>query len=250
MALPNRGARRDGNHDVGELTATGLPHAQAAQLDRRLQRLDRRQGGRLRLGRRAIHQHVDIDLDQTCRREQHEHADEERGDRVAVRMAAACEEQPDEHGERAGEVAPEMQGVRSERSTPVPTRRAPGDCRAAQVDREHNPKNCEGVPGRTHLGIGRACKALDCAHGDEDARHREKPGLAECREMLRLAVAVLVRDIRGACRETEREERQQRRDEVGPRMDRLGDEAEAVRRQADAELEDDERRCGGNRDER
>jgi hypothetical protein len=33
-------------------------------------------------------------------------------------------------------------------------------------------------------------------------------------------------------------------------MSRLGDEAEAVRRQPDGELEDDERRGGDDRDER
>ena len=112
------------------------------------------------------------------------------------------------------------------------------------------PSDGERVPGRPHVGVGRAGEALDRAHGDEDARDREEAGLAERREMLRLAVAVLVRDVRGARRDAEREERQQRRDEIGPRVDRLGDEAEAVRREADAELEDDERRCGGDRDER
>ena len=57
-------------------------------------------------------------------------------------------------------------------------------------------------------------------------------------------------DIGRPRRDAEREVRQQRRDEVGARVDRLGDEPEAVRRQAGAELEHDERRGGGNRDER
>ncbi len=91
-----------------------------------------------RLRRRAIHQHVDVHLDQPRGREQHEHADEERRDRVAVRVPAAREEQPDEHGERAGEVAREVERVRRERGAAVAPRRAPRDGRAAEVDREHD----------------------------------------------------------------------------------------------------------------
>ena len=49
---------------------------------------------------------------QPHRREQHEQRDEERRDRVGLRVAGAHEQQADEHGDRAGEVAPEVQRVR------------------------------------------------------------------------------------------------------------------------------------------
>ena len=78
----------------------------------------------------------------------------------------------------------------------------------------------------------------------------EDRSLGERGKMLRLAVAVLVRDVRGADRDADREERQQRRDQVGSGVQRLGDQSEAVRRQAGAELERDEHDGRDHRDER
>ena len=73
----------------------------------------------------------------------------------------------------------------------------------------------------------------------------EDRGLGERGEMLRLAVAELVRDVGRPAATRTREERQQRSDEVGAGVQRLGEEAEAVRREADGELERDKRRGGG-----
>ena len=86
VTLPDRRARRHADHDVGELRPARLPHPQTSQLDRRPHRLDRRERRRLRIGRRAVHQDVDVDLDQPRRGEQDEHADEQRRDRIALRM--------------------------------------------------------------------------------------------------------------------------------------------------------------------
>ena len=68
--------------------------------------------------------------------------------------------------------------------------------------------------------------------------------------MLRLAVPELMRDVGRTRRDADREEREQRRDEIGSGVRRLGDEAEAVRREPDGQLEDDERRCRRDGDER
>ena len=68
--------------------------------------------------------------------------------------------------------------------------------------------------------------------------------------MLRLAVAVLVRDVRGSNRDSNREERQERRHEVGAGVQRLRDQAQAVRGKACAELERDEHDGRDHRDER
>ena len=68
--------------------------------------------------------------------------------------------------------------------------------------------------------------------------------------MLRLAVAELVRHVRRARRDAHREVREQRRDEVGARVSGLGDETEAVRREADRQLENDEDGGRGDREER
>ena len=60
----------------------------------------------------------------------------------------------------------------------------------------------------------------------------------------------LMRHVRGPGSNANGEIREQRRDEVCPRVHRLGDEAEAVRREPDAQLEHDERRRRGDGDER
>ena len=68
--------------------------------------------------------------------------------------------------------------------------------------------------------------------------------------MLRLAVPVLMAAVGGAARDADREERQQRRNEVGAGVERLGDETEAAARQAGAQLERHESRRRADRDER
>ena len=113
-----------------------------------------------------------------------------------------------------------------------------------------NPKHDERVPGDVHRCVGDAGEPLDRAHRDEDAHEREEPGLGERRQMLRLAVAELVRHVRRARRHAHREVRQERSDEVGARVSSFGDEAEAVRRKTDRQLEDDEDGSRGDREER
>ncbi len=90
---------------------------------------------------------------------------------------------------------------------------------------------------------------LDRAHRDEDADRGEDRRLGERGEMLRLAVAELVLDVGRSCGDAHREVREERSDEVGAGVRCLGEEAEAVRGEADAQLEDEERRGGGDRDE-
>ena len=76
------------------------------------------------------------------------------------------------------------------------------------------------------------------------------PASASADEVLRLAVPELMRHVGRTRRDANREEREQRRDEIGAGVSRLGDEAEAVRREPDGQLEDDERRRGRDGDER
>ena len=99
-------------------------------------------------------------------------------------------------------------------------------------------------------GSMRPEQAFERADRDQDADEREKPGLGERREMLRLAVAVLVTAIGGTTGDAEREEREQRGDEIGTGVNRLRDEPEAVGMQADDELERDEQCRGRDRAER
>ena len=81
---------------------------------------------------------------------------------------------------------------------------------------------------------------ITALHDDHDARDEEERRLRERGEMLRLPVPVLVAEIRRLHCNADREERQERRDEIGAGVDRLRDEPEAVRRQTRPELERDE----------
>ena len=68
--------------------------------------------------------------------------------------------------------------------------------------------------------------------------------------MLGLAVAELMRDVRGPGGDAHGEVRQQRGDEIGTRVRGLRDQTEAVGAEARAELQEDERGRGHDRDER
>ena len=68
--------------------------------------------------------------------------------------------------------------------------------------------------------------------------------------MLGLAVAVLMPGVRRAHRDSDREERQERRDQVGARVHRLGENTEAAGRDARAELQPDQGQRGEDGEER
>ena len=159
-------------------------------------------------------------------------------------------DQPGEHGERAGEVAAEVERVRAQRLAAVAPRRPQRDDRAAEVDREHDPDDGEHPPARVDLALRAPTIRVDGERRDRDADEREHGRLRQCGEVLRLAVAVLVAGIGGPAGDADREEGQQRRDEVGAGVERLGDEPEAAAREAGAELERDESRRRADRDER
>ena len=75
-------------------------------------------------------------------------------------------------------------------------------------------------------------------------------GLRERRQMLGLAVSELVRHVRRPGGDAHGEVGQQRRDEIGARVRGLGDQAEAVRRETDGQLQHDEGGGSRDRDER
>ena len=114
--------RGDADHHVGELASARLAHPQPSQLHCGGDLHDRRERRGLGGVRGAVHEHVDVVLDQAPRCGEHHRGDEERSDRVAVRIPGACEEQADEHGERPGQVAAEVKRVRGERGTVVSPR--------------------------------------------------------------------------------------------------------------------------------
>ena len=93
---------------------------------------------------------------------------------------------------------------------------------------------------RVHLTVRDAEQALDRTDRDEDADEREETGLCERREVLRLTVTELMLHVRRTGRDAHREVREECSNEVGARVRGLRDKAEAVRREADGQLEDDE----------
>ena len=97
--------------------------------------------------------------------------------------------------------------------------------------------------------MSHAGEALDRAHRDEDADERQEAGLGERGEVLGFAVTELVLDVGRPRGDANREVGKQRSDEVGARVGGLRDEAEAVRRKADAQLEHDEDCRRGDGDE-
>ena len=133
-----------------------------------------------------------------------------------------------------------MERVRLKRRAPVPVRRPPGDGRPARVEGDYGAEDEQRPAGRVDVGRGRAGQTQDRPPGDEERRSHEKRALGECREVVGLPVAVGVPSIGRPGRHADREEGQERRDEVGPGVDGLGDQAEAAGREADDELEDDE----------
>jgi hypothetical protein len=68
--------------------------------------------------------------------------------------------------------------------------------------------------------------------------------------MLRLAVPVRMAGVGGTPGDADGVERQQRRHEVGPRVRRFREEAEAVGGDAGDQLDANQHACGDDRDER
>ncbi len=113
VALADGSAVFDADHDVREHPPRRLSHAQSTQLHRRVKRVDRLARSFLRSGGSPVHQDVDVAPHQPGGGEEDEHGDEECGGGIRPGVAGTHEQQTDEHGDRAGEVAAEMKRVRS-----------------------------------------------------------------------------------------------------------------------------------------
>ena len=116
---------------------------------------------------------------------------------------------------------------------------APRDDRATRVDRDHDADDDERVPGSVDLDVRAARQPLDGAPGDEEAGEHEDRCLRQRGQVLGLAVPVLVPFVGGPRSDADGEEREERGDEVGAGVERLGKEAEAVRREPGRQLDRD-----------
>ena len=106
-----------------------MPKPEATKLDRWIERGNRGVGCGHLGGRRAIHEHVDVELHEPGSGEDHEEGHEERGDTVRPWIARAGRDQAARDRDRAREVAAEMEGVRHQRRAVVAARRAERDDR-------------------------------------------------------------------------------------------------------------------------
>ena len=250
MALPDRGTRRDADDDVREVRATRLADPEPPELDGRLELRDRRAGGGLGVLRRLVHEDADVSPNELRRGDDHERGDEERRDGIAPGKAERGRREAGEDGERAREVAAEVECVREQRIAAIAAGGAGRDRRPRGVDRDDERDRGERPPGRVHLELDRARESRDCEAGDDEADHDQEAGLGERGEVLGLPVAEGVPAIGGPHGDGDREERQQRRGEVGPGVRGLGEQAQARARDSGDELDDDEEARGPDRDER
>ena len=93
-------------------------------------------------------------------------------------------------------------------------------------------------------------EAGDRAPDDDGAGHDEDRALGKSGKMLGFAVPVLMSGVGGPDGDADGEEGQPGSDEIGSGVRGLRDEAEAVRREAGAELEPDQRERGEDGPER
>ncbi len=161
VPLADRGARRDSDHDVGERPTGSLPQSQPPYVDRRLERRDRGAGRPNRIGGCAIHEDVHVPQDQPRRGNDHEEGDEQGRYRVSRGVAGPHREQADEDGERAGQVAAEVERVGGESRAREPSRGACRDDHPRHVDRDdeadggEDPPRGRGLEGRSSPPGGR-----------------------------------------------------------------------------------------------
>ena len=239
----------DTDDDVGERATGGLAQTQPAELHGWIEACDRGSRSEHRVGRRPVHQHVDVPADQPAGGRDDEERDEQRGDGVASRPTGPDDEKTREDGERADEIAPEVECVRGEGRALEQACRPERDERPRNVDRDHDPDCGEHPPRGRGLDLDPACDPGEGERTHDEADEQQHERLGECRQVLRLAVTVRMREVGGLGRDADREEGEERRHEVCPRVQRLGDEAEATAREAGSELHPHQRHRGTDRDE-
>ena len=197
VTLPDGRAREDADHDVDERLAARLPQPKAAELDERIERLDRGAGDLDRRVRRPIPSARPRSPDQPGRGEQDEHRDEQRGDRVAP-----CGKPRSRRSARRGRRAcrrgrHEVERVREQRGARMATSR---------LQRRHRPGPVDAVTTATARNAhhaGSTSTSIQPTVGererrDADADDRRADASASAGEMLGLPVPVLVTGI-GRC---------------------------------------------------
>ena len=187
--------------DTRELAAGGRGGSEGMpQVDGRAQsRRSLAERGRYSAARyRAVHQHVDVATHQPGGGEQDEDGDEERRDRVAVRMTGPHEQETDEVRQieparlsPAGEVEGATRGRGARRCW---TRH--GRCSARRRSRSRPRSSRRRTRRYAYRAAGDEEPLAHARRPIRGARQQEKRSSGERRQVLGLAVTVLVRDVR------------------------------------------------------
>ena len=249
MPLPHRRTRGHPDDHVRELLAARLAHAQPAQLYSRLERGDRGEGRLLGLRWHAVHQDVHVQAHQPPGGDEDEAGHEERRGRVGPVVAGPRGEESKQHRCRPGEVAGEVEGVRLQGGAAVALARAIGNGGSDRIHDHHEDDHEEGVPARVDLTVRLPEQPQECLPRDCEAREHEDRRLGQGGQVLGLAVTVGVPQVGRPHRDADGHEGQQRGDQVGAGVRRLGEQAEAAGRYSGHELHRDQHACGDDRDE-
>ena len=172
MALCDGGSRRDADHDVDEVPARRLPESQPAQADARDVALDRLARGRGRLRRGQVHQHVDVAAHQARRCDEHDHGDDERRDRVGVRISGTREREPDSTATDPTRSLAKWSALDCSAALEYRLAARHETTARRDVDQDHDADDDERVPGRVDLRRARAGQPRHGAPDDHAGRER------------------------------------------------------------------------------
>ncbi len=132
---------------------------------------------------------------------------------------------------------PKCSALAARATDAVPARRAQAHERAGRVDGDDDDEGRDDPPVHVDLVRSVAREATQRLEADEGRDEREKRALPQRSQVLGLPVAVLVLLVGRAHRDTDREERQERRDEIGPGVCSLGQQAQRTGYEAGDELD-------------
>ena len=237
MRLPDPGVGRDRDDEVHEVPAGRMAHPHAAQLDRLAQLAQR--GADALVGVRGgdVHEHLHRLPQQAQGEGDHEAGDEDARHGVGRRLARRDEGHADQDGGGARQVRREVQGVGRERGRAVAARRAPARHHAARVDADHEHEHGDRPPRRLYRMGAAVDQAVQRLVADQQRDDEQHGALPQRGEVLGLAVPVVVLLVGRAQRHAHREQGQQRGDEIGARVRRLGEEGDGARREPRDELD-------------
>ena len=231
---------------IEQLVRAGLARAQAVPAPDLRHMVENRADGRLLLRREARVRELRRRLDDHApARAEDDARDEDGNDRVEPRPARDLHEhEAREHADRRPDIRREMQPVRLERLRARELRDADETARDDEIDDDGDNHDDDAV-----LEELRRLGPVELIHrlvDDADGRADDEQRLHRGREILILPVAVVMLFVRRQLGLMHGPERDERRDEIRARVQRLGDEAHGADVQADDELQYHKCRIGKN----